>query len=296
MTKAELLEALAAKAAELGVEPPSETKVESWINKKLFPGATPTGRQRGVAPDWAYTPGAIDAAFECLRLESLGAKRVTQLRIGLAIAGIDVATELLLKSLEVEGLRSIKRMRRDGWRNYVPSNDFTEANLKRASDADDILQENGLVPPPHLALNIIALAMSGANMPKQDLEELRRFLPSLIKIMVPDCGDELEASILEYMMFTNSIMAGIMGLPDETDAGLVAKIDSATLPEIKKALRIYRRFASDFSGDPAFKALVTEPSMSLLGNVFRSIEFQPLLLVLQISAVKNAPDWMHEVL
>jgi hypothetical protein len=296
VTKAELLEALATKAAELGVEAPSQTKLESWINKKLFQGAAPKGRQRGISPNWAYTSDAVTAALECLKLESLGAKRVTQLRIGLAIAGCEVATHLLRRSLKSEGLRSIKRMRRAGWRNYIPFNDVTDADIRRASQADPSLKETGLVPPPEALLSVVAMAMSGTGIPKEALDNLVGFLPSMMEKLIPDCPENLKNLLLEFMVSTQGMMAGIMGLPDETDAGLVAKVDCATGQEIEKALRIYRKFSFEFPEDPVFKALIDEQYLLLVGQVFRSIEFQPLLLVLQMSAVKNAPGWTQEML
>lgn len=289
MTKAELLEVLAVRAREFGIEPPGEAKFESWVDKKLLAGAKPNGRQRGVAPDWAYTEDDIARAFAIIDLESCGAKRVTQLLIGLAIKGFEFSTDWFRDCLKSEGLRSIKRMRRAGWRNFVSSSENRDTYLKRAADVDPILNESGLAPPEQIALRLIESAMSGEEAPYDIRKQTAELLSNAIGIMAPDISSEGREYIEEHVKFFPALLIGILGLPDETDSGPVSKVDRATDDDLAHALEFYRKFEAEFADTPDAVEGIDSNFLAILSVPFRQIEWQPLLVILLLSAVIDAP-------
>lgn len=118
MNKAALLQALSTEADALGALAPSEAKFESWIQKELIPKADAIGKRRGQNPDWIYPPEAVLAAKAILQLEAQGAIRVSQIRIGLALAGFAFDASLLRADIASEFDRWAKRERRQKWRNF----------------------------------------------------------------------------------------------------------------------------------------------------------------------------------
>ena len=117
MNKFDLISELALKARALGIEPPSEAKFESWVQKKLLPKAQAVGVKRGSAPIWSYPEETLKQGTAILELEARGAKRTNQLAIGLFTQGFQITEALVRTALVKEFNRFTNAMRRDGWRN-----------------------------------------------------------------------------------------------------------------------------------------------------------------------------------
>jgi hypothetical protein len=149
-----------------GVSAPSEAKFESWINKDLIRGANAKGRKRGLPPDWSYGEQTLKAACEILRLESLGATRAAQLRVGLGVAGYPVDLDKIRDDLASECTRSLKRMTRMGWRNFIGINSNanpTIRDLRRVTEISPVLRNTGIVPTDEDLLQLVSSALTGTS-------------------------------------------------------------------------------------------------------------------------------------
>jgi len=287
VNKAELLDELAVKAAEHGVEPPSEAKLESWVSKKLVTGAKPKGQKRAVAPDWSYSDDSVERCLALVAMEARGFKRTNQLRLGLAAEGFDIDPTQLRESLEVEAVRSIKRMRRDGLRNYVPSDHPEEfANLSTAqrrltSKVDPLLNETGFVLPQDLMFAAINSAIGGTSEnPLQTTEyqtDVERHLNKVIPGGLPFDPTQLPLHIIP------NLMAGMLGIEDETDLALANRVRNATDAQLLGAVEMFRELKQVIEILGAFAQAFPEPTPTILMSAFADPNWLPLMLSLLIT-------------
>lgn len=99
-------------AAQLGLEPFSESVFESWIDNKIFDGATPYGHSRGINPTWLYSDEARDQISLIVKLKAQGAKRNTQLLVCLWVFGREFEFNDIIEALKSEFSRITKRLAR----------------------------------------------------------------------------------------------------------------------------------------------------------------------------------------
>lgn len=294
MNKAELLDALAVKAAEHGVEPPSEAKLESWVSKKLVTGAKPKGQKRAVAPEWSYSDDSVERCLALVAMEARGFKRTNQLRLGLAADGFDFDPTQLRESLEVEAVRSIKRMRRDGLRNYVPSEHPEEfANLSTAqrrltSKVDPLLNETGFVLPQDLMFAAINSAIGGTSETPLQTTEYQAGVERLMNDAIPS---ELPFDPAQMPLHTiPTLMVGILGIREETDLGLADRVQNVTDEQLLGAVEMFRELRREFENLGEFAQAFPEPISTILLSVFSDPNWLPLMLSLLISIADPASN------
>ena len=294
MNKAELLDALAVKAAEHGVEQPSEAKLESWVSKKLVTGAKPKGQKRAVAPKWSYSDDSIERCLALVAMEARGFKRKNQMRLGLAAEGFDIDPTQLRESLELEAVRSIKRMRRDGLRNFVPSDhpdDFaklTVAQRRLTSEVDPRLNETGFVLPPALMIAAINSAMSGTSENPLQTTELQTDVERHLNKVFPS-GLPFDLTQLPLLIIP-TLMAGILGIEDETDLALANRVRNATDAQLLAAVEMFRQLRQVCESSGEFAQAFPEPTPTILKSVFADPNWLPLMLSLSISIPNPASN------
>ena len=297
MKKADLLNLLAETAARLGVEPPSQSKLESWISKGLIRGATAKGVQRGVAPEWSFSSDTVLAAVKLVELEARGAKRVAQLRIGLAIAGFDTDPQKLRDNTISEANRSLKRMRRNGWRNFSPRSQTDKPSARMTKGANrvaPVLRSEQWAMPDQAIYEASVMILAGTSLdrtiPASVIEGARSLLASHFSDIL---GDEILAALLAVEKLFQ-FMPGIAGDADDTDRSLQDRLDEASLHDLLGAVTVARTLANATNFEPVFP--ISNTTKLILETVFSDPNWQALLLgilVVQLPLLKATlgPDF-----
>jgi hypothetical protein len=110
MLKKTLLEVLNAEAQSLGSPPVTDRILRDWILEDFFSGPTEKGLGRGLGSEWSYSPAALRAALEIVRLKASGAKRRnTVLRIRVWLLGFHVPTRRIKEDSKSEFDRLVSR-------------------------------------------------------------------------------------------------------------------------------------------------------------------------------------------
>jgi hypothetical protein len=64
--------------------------LRDWVGEDLFPGATKKGLGRGLGSEMRYSPAALAAGLEVVRLKASGPRRNAALRLRLWLLDFDV--------------------------------------------------------------------------------------------------------------------------------------------------------------------------------------------------------------
>jgi hypothetical protein len=103
MLKKTVLEVLNAEAQSLGSPPVTDRILRDWILEDFFSGPTEKGLGRGLGSEWSYSPAALRAALEIVRLKASGAKRRnTVRRIRVWLLGFHVPTRRIKEDSKSE--------------------------------------------------------------------------------------------------------------------------------------------------------------------------------------------------
>ncbi|WP_018149233.1 hypothetical protein [Henriciella marina] len=279
MRKEAVLAMLAAKAASLGVDPPSEAKFESWITKGLIDGASAKGIRRGIPPQWSFDEKSVRAAIEIIGLEARGAKRTAQLRIGLAVAGFKVDPDELLQNVASEASRSFKRMRRNGWRNFSSrsfANEPSDRLLKRADQVAPILKDEGWAMPREAILEagftILIGSSSDASIPNSVMDGARSLLSEHFGELL---GDQLAPALTE-MQDLVQFMPGIAGDAENTDFSLEERLSSVKAGDLVKAISIAQTFANATKFEPILP--LSNVTKLVIETAFKAPNWQAILV------------------
>lgn len=295
MKKEELLASLAERTKQFGIEPPSQSKLESWISKKLMGGATGKGVKRGVPRDWSYSEEDVRRAHTLVELEARGFKRTNQLFLGVVIEGFPLDPVTLRKSLSAEAIRSIKRMRRNELRNFVASDEIenlgelSDSERRLVENVDPVLRKTGYVLPPDYLLAMINSAVGGTSENLLQSTEFQEFLKSQLKEALPS-SLPFDASQISYAK-VGGLMAGILGLQEETDISIADRIESATNEELLLAAQDLRALKLEFEETGEFARIASEPTSMILRGVFQAPDWLPLMLAISVSLVQTGSNF-----
>jgi hypothetical protein len=263
-----ILAVLNAEARSLGAEPVTERALEDWISEDLFKGPTEKGLSGGGS-EWRYSPAALRAALEVVRLKaSTPNRRNTVLRIRLWLLSFDVPINRIAEDLESEFSRTLHRrffrnpFRYDANSSADLSEREKEKERRRAGPLDPTFVDAGLELPRDDLLRFIWEAISDPVGPS-------RFLKTLDHLASPFLS-ERGKSVLET--FLKSIepyvdTAGLFGNPEEIGESGLEAFAGINEGHLMKGRRLYQ-FAlamADWAG--------------------RGEEFLPLDLALQFGEV-----------
>ena len=182
MLKKTFLEALNAEAQSLGSPPVTDRILRDWILEDLFSGPREKGRGRGSGSEWSYSPAALRAALEIVRLKASGAtRRNTVLRIRVWLVDLDVPMRRVAEDLKSEFSRLVrKHFFRIPLRYDARSGNFSErdveTDLRRAGPLDSTLADAGLAPPLDDILRFISELSVGSAQPPQVLRSVEELI------------------------------------------------------------------------------------------------------------------------
>ena len=179
MRRETLLEVLNAEARSLSSPTITERMLRDWIVEDLIPGPTEKGLGRGLGSERRYSPGALAAGLEVVRLKASGTRRNVALRVRLWLLDFTVPTDRITEDISSEYDRLLRRgffrnpLRYDAHSNEEYSEREIQAELRRAGPPDADLAAAGLVPPSGDLLNVASELVWGSEGPNSAPHAIR---------------------------------------------------------------------------------------------------------------------------
>jgi hypothetical protein len=218
MRRETFLEVLNAEARLLRSPTITDRILRDWIVESLFPGPKEKGLGRGLGSERRYSPAALAAGLEVVRLRASGTRRNAELRVRLWLLDFDVPMDRITEDLRSEFDRLLRRgffrnpLRYDAHSNEEYSESEIQAELRRAGQPDADLAGAGLVPPSGDLLNVASELVWGSDGPTQ----LLTLLEARISPFVSESGLKIVSEFLRglepYVATT-----GLFGSPDEIE-------------------------------------------------------------------------------
>ena len=243
LRKETLLEVLNAEACALGVARPIDDRdLRDWIGEKLIPSPTRTGLGRGLGSKTRYSPSALAAAREVVRLKAASPeRRNTVLRIRLWLLGFDVSIDRVAEDLESEFSRLLRRRFFRGPFQYDASagNKLSEREKererRRAGPLDPRFVKAGFELPPDDLLDLVWELVSDPSGPSK----LFKVLDQLVSPYLSDRSRSIYGDTLKNVEpYVN--VAGLFGAPDEIEKSGLEAFASIGGADLLKGRRLYQ--------------------------------------------------------
>ena len=262
--------ALAAQARVLGAAAPTSRMVRDWVDEGLVPPRIRRGLGRGRGVTWMISDDFVHRAKLIVRAKSRGVVRMDGLRLTLWAQGCRFPEDQIRSALKQEYERAIRSIRKS-----VPDQlDLRHKSYALAPATARALLKLGALDP--------RFAAAGFGLP----DELRAVFASLVRFGSP----ENEAASIDFSGLTQllqgiapgvdwtaqslpdtigPLLAGSLGVADETDPDPGSIIQDALGSDIRQArvlFRLYRRLASTKKeGDLARIAGVSTTTINAYG-------------------------------
>ena len=241
MLKDTILAVLNAEARSLGAEPVTERALEDWISEDLFKGPTEKGLSGGGS-EWRYSPAALRAALEVVRLKAASPeRRNTVFRIRLWLLGFDVPINRIAEDLESEFSRLLRRrffrnpFRYDASSGRGLSEREKERERRRAGPLDPAFVDAGLEMPTDDLLRLVWESVSDPIKASQ----LMKSLNALASPFLSEKGQAIFADVLKggepYVD-----VAGLFGAPDEIEKSGLEALAAINEGDLMKGRRLYQ--------------------------------------------------------
>ena len=242
MRKETLLEVLNAEARSLGSPSITDRMLRDWILEDLFPGPTEKGLGRGSGSEWRYSPAALKAALEVVKLKASDPKRRnTVLRIRLWLLGFDVPIDRIAEDLESAFSRLLGRsffrnpFRYDASSGRGLSEREQERERRRAGPLDPTFIDAGWEVPTDDLLRVIWESIS-------DPAEVSQFLKSLDALVSPYLSEQGQAIFAVFLSGLEPYVdvAGLFGAPDEIGESGLEALAAISEGDLMKGRRLYQ--------------------------------------------------------
>jgi hypothetical protein len=241
MRRETLLEVLNAEARSLSSPAITDRMLRDWIAEDLFLGPTEKGLGRGLGSERLYSPAALAAGLEVVRLRASGPRRNAALRLRLWLLDFDVPMDRITEDLRSEFDRLLRRgffrnpLRYDAHSGEEYSEREIQAELRRAGSLDPDLAAAGLAPPSGDMLNLASELVWGSEGPTQ----LLTLLETRISPFASEKGREVMSEFLgglePYVATT-----GLFGNPDEIEKSGLEALATIGEGDLLKGRRFYQ--------------------------------------------------------
>jgi hypothetical protein len=236
-----VLEVLNAEARSLSSPAITDRMLRDWIAEDLFPGPTERGLGRGLGSERRYSPAALAAGLEVVRLRASGPRRNATVRLRLWLLDFNVPIDRITEDIRSEFERLLRRsFFRDPLRYDARSdNNFSErekqAELRRAGPIDPDLAAAGLPPPCGDMLNFASELVWGS-------EGATQLLTSLETRISPFASEKGREVLSEFLRGLESYVAttGLFGNPDEIEKSGLEALATIGADDLLKGRRFYQ--------------------------------------------------------
>jgi hypothetical protein len=236
-----MLEVLNAEARSLGASPIIDRTLEDWFHEELFERPTEKGLSGGGS-EWRYSPAALRAALEVVRLKASGPKRRnTVLRIRLWLLGFDVPINRIAEDLKSEFSRALHRrffrnpFRYDAGSGAGLSEREKEKERRRAGPLDPTFVDTGLELPTDDLLGLMWESVSDPTGPS-------KFLDVLDELLSPFLSEKGRAILADFLKGVEPYIApaGLFGAPDEIGKSELDALSAVNEEDLMKGRRLYQ--------------------------------------------------------
>jgi hypothetical protein len=236
-----VLEVLNAEARSLSSPAITDRMLRDWIAEDLFPGPTERGLGRGLGSERRYSPAALAAGLEVVRLRASGTQRNAALRLRLWLLDFDVPMDRIIEDLRSEFDRLLRRgffrnpLRYDAHSDEKYSEREIQAELRRAGPIDPDLAAAGLPPPSADILNLASELVWGS-------EGSTQLLTSLEERISPFASEKGRVVLSEFLRGLESYVAttGLFGNPDEIEKSGLEVLARIGNGDLLKGRRFYQ--------------------------------------------------------
>jgi hypothetical protein len=240
--KETVLAVLNAEARLLRAEEVTDRALEDWIYEDLLEKPTEKGLSGGGS-EWSYTPVALRAAVEVVRLRaSKPSRRNTEIRLRLWLLDFPVPIDRVTEDLKSEFERLIhRRFFRYPWRydarsGVDPTTDDIAKEFRRAGPPDQTLTDAGLVlQPAEDTLKIGSEWVWGSEQPSQLLKSLKELASQYLSEKGQEALDALLQGLEPYVA-----VEGLFGDPEEIERSGLKELDRVGERELLKARSLYQ--------------------------------------------------------
>jgi hypothetical protein len=242
LRKETLLEVLSAEARSRASPRVTDRMLRDWIDEDLFPGPKEKGLGQGLGSEWRYSPAALRAALEVVRLKASSPERRNKvLRIRLWLLGFDVPMVRIVKDLKSEFRRLLwRRFFRNPFRYDASSGDDLserekETERRRAGPLDPTFIDAGWELATDDLLRLVWESVS-------DPTKASQFLKSLDALVSPYLSEHGQAIFAVFLSGLEPYVdvAGLFGAPDEIEKSGLEALAAINEGDLTKGRRLYQ--------------------------------------------------------
>ena len=236
-----VLEVLNAEARSLSSPAITDRMLRDWIAEDLFPGPTERGLGRGLGSERRYSPAALAAGLEVVRLRASGPRRNATVRLRLWLLDFNVPIDRITEDLRSEFDRLLRRgffrnpLRYDAHSDEKYSEREIQAELRRAGPLDPDLAAAGLPPPSSDILNLASELVWGS-------EASTQLLTALETRISPFASEKGREALSEFLRGLKPYVAtsGLFGSPDEIEKSGLEALATVGEGDLLKGRRFYQ--------------------------------------------------------
>ena len=202
--------------------------LQDWVAEKLVPGPTAHGRRRGQTPYRDWPLHSYRRALQICRMKGHGAKRMTEIRVGLWMRGVDLPFDAVRAAIRSEFQRAKKAALRSVASSWDPrqtpnlTSGRQAALAREMGEASPLLLPAGCSFPDELAPDVYAtlrFAMS-------DRESLHKMVGGLLHAM--GLGSWITPDFINCAHAHRGIIFGTLGSIEEIKDPAEASITDAS--------------------------------------------------------------------
>ena len=209
----------------IGVTP---RMLQDWVAEKLVSGPVAHGQRRGEPPYWEWSRDSYRRILQICRLKGRGANRVTQIRCGLWLRGVDLPFEAVQAAMHSEFQRAKKLALRSVASTWDPrqtpnlTSGRQAALAREMGEPSPLLLPTGCLFPNELSPDVYATLRFGMN----DPDGAHKMVEGLLSVM--GLGSWVTPDFIDFAYAHRWMIVGTLGSADEIAASAEVSITEAS--------------------------------------------------------------------